>query len=134
MSAFKETFACQFSCQQRGHSIFKHCNLISSYGAHVESFKQNNNVQKSCDAVHLRHFKWFCSTFQIKHTKQNQIPVRNIQKIISSMNASESFLKYYLKKNIKHFLFKIQFFSSVLEILNYKFSKKLFILFLYFAP
>ena len=41
MSAFKETFA----CQQRGHSIFKHCNLISSYGAHVESFKQNNNVQ-----------------------------------------------------------------------------------------
>ena len=40
MSVFKEKFACVCSCQQR-FSIFKLHNLISSYGALVESFQQH---------------------------------------------------------------------------------------------
>ena len=43
------------------------------------------------------------------------------------MSAGENFLKYFLekRKNMKHFKIKIQLFQSVLEILNYQFSKNL---------
>ena len=62
----KEKFACPLSQLLRGHTIFKLFDWISSrnekvrktyfaysYEAKFESFKQNNNSQKSCDTVPL---------------------------------------------------------------------------------
>ena len=82
---------------------------VSLYGDQVESFKQDNNVHKSCDTIPLRHLKWFCSTFKIKHIKycRTKFQLETQKKIISSMSASEHFLKYFLekRKNINNFFF-----------------------------
>ena len=53
------------------------------------------------------------------------------------MRTSENFFNYFLekRKNIKHFfLFKIQFFPSVIEIKNIQFSKKLNFRFVILSP
>ena len=72
MSVFEERFACLCSCQQCGHSIFKLCDLISSYGVKDESFKQNNNVQKSCDTVPLRHFNGVAALLKSNTLKRSK--------------------------------------------------------------
>ena len=53
------------------------------------------------------------------------------------MRTGENFFNYFLekRKNIKHyFLFKIQFFPSVIEIKKFQFSKKLNFRFFILSP
>ena len=111
MSVFQEKFACLCCCQQ-WFFIFKLCDLISLYGDQVESFKQNNNVHKSCDTIPLRHLKWVCSTFKIKHIKycRTKFQLETQEKITSSMSASEHFLKYFLEKRKISIIIFVNFF------------------------
>ena len=54
---------------------------------------------------------------------------------MSSMSASENFLKYFLekRKNMKHFLnLKFHFFSEFIRDINYQFSENLIFFVLFF--
>ena len=75
----------------------------------------------------LSHLNWVCSTFKIKHINKNQnletnkISIRAGQIIFFEKVPSLENQKCWYQKI---FLFKIRFFQSVIEILNYDVMKK----------